>query len=535
MGDPSRASSSARHTHRTVTRGGSVGPLRQPAGPSSIWSIRATNGADLSSSQTHTLDVDNTPVSVSYATPNDANDSVWVDHPVTVKETTTAGPSGVAATSCTVDSGHSFSYTGAFQVNGTGQHSVSCTGSNRAIDPQGQPRTGSATIPIAIDETPPSLAFASSPPADPSELVADTGDRQSGVHDGRISYAQTGTSSWHNLPTSFTGSQLISKINDAKLRGAYTIRAISCDIAGNCTTTTEPVTMPLRTPVRSIVGFERVIAPRRVVTRRVLVGWHWARVRYHGRWVRVKVGGHHATIKVVIGGRRRCAKMRVRTGPHRWRQLNVCRKVKITTLTHHRVAHDHKVTISGLLSADGVALGDRHVFLRTAPDRPGRQFHKLAVVSTDSAGGWSYRLPAGSSRVVQASFRGSGRLLPSTGSATVNVPAKITTSVSPRILPWSGTIRITGHLVGGLVPHDGVALRVLANYPDRQAPAGLFALRTNHKGAFSTTWTYHSGRGVADIKFAVATTGKETDYPWAAAQSRPVTITFGHPTPVGAR
>jgi hypothetical protein len=55
--------------------------------------------------------------------------------------------------------------------------------------------------------------------------------------------------------------------------------------------------------------------------------------------------------------------------------------------------------------------------------------------------------------------------------------------------------------------------------------------RTDRHGQFRFQWSYRSGRGVVSYRFAVATTATESDYPWGAATSRPVNVTFGLPTP----
>lgn len=114
---------------------------------------------------------------------------------------------------------------------------------------------------------------------------------------------------------------------------------------------------------------------------------------------------------------------------------------------------------------------------------------------------------------------------------TLTVPARIALAISPRTLPWHAAIRLHGRMVGGYVPRDGVALRLLVHYPGAKQPTPLLALRTNRHGRFSFTWSYHAGRGVASYPFAIATTATESDYPWAAASSRALTVRFGRPTP----
>jgi hypothetical protein len=132
--------------------------------------------------------------------------------------------------------------------------------------------------------------------------------------------------------------------------------------------------------------------------------------------------------------------------------------------------------------------------------------------------------------LIQAVFPGNGTTEPATSpTVTLTVSAKIAVSISPRVLPWSRKITIGGRLVGGYVPRDGVALRLRVPYPGGHFLQEPF--RTNGHGEFRFQWTYGSGRGVVSYRFVVATTATESDYPWAPATSRAVSVTFGRPTP----
>jgi hypothetical protein len=156
----------------------------------------------------------------------------------------------------------------------------------------------------------------------------------------------------------------------------------------------------------------------------------------------------------------------------------------------------------------------------------------MATVTTNADGEWTARVPAGPSRLIEAAYHGSATTEPAVSSTvTLSVPARIALSVTPRALPWAAQLRIRGRLVGGYVPADGVALRLLVRYPGATSRTPLLALRTNSRGRFAFTWTYHAGRGIATYPFAVATTATESDYPWSAASSRAVQVTFGVPTP----
>ena len=57
-------------------------------------------------------------------------------------------------------------------------------------------------------------------------------------------------------------------------------------------------------------------------------------------------------------------------------------------------------------------------------------------------------------------MRASPAVLPASGQATTIVPAKIRIKISPRIVPWGSTLRITGRVLGGYVPTNSNLLRL---------------------------------------------------------------------------
>jgi hypothetical protein len=197
--------------------------------------------------------------------------------------------------------------------------------------------------------------------------------------------------------------------------------------------------------------------------------------------------------------------------------------------TKRRVGHGKATTVSGYLElANGTPLSDRPVQVLAAPNNGLGHFKPIATVTTAGNGTWTAKVPPGPSRLIQAVYAGDSTTEPA-GSTLVKltVPARIALSISPHAVPWSKAIHIRGHLVGGHVPADGVALRLLVRYPGNRAWTPLHALRATRRGRFDFTWSYHAGRGIATYPFSIATTATESDYPFAAAASRPVKITFG--------
>ena len=141
---------------------------------------------------------------------------VWVNHAVTVDATPATGPSGLGGMNCSVNGAAAQTYPASgLTVDGDGVKTVSCTAWNNAVDPQGNHNSGTSSVTVHIDEASPALSLEPVNPNDPTGLVADTSDSESGVAGGSIEMAPAGTSSWTSLPTTFNGSQLVAHFDDA--------------------------------------------------------------------------------------------------------------------------------------------------------------------------------------------------------------------------------------------------------------------------------------------------------------------------------
>ena len=104
--------------------------------------LQATNAAQVTTTDSATLKVDNDPVGLTLSGPSDATSTTGATQYVTTD--VTAGPSGVAGALCSVDGGASTFYPGAsaqVPVSGLGAHAVTCVGENTAVGPTGQPGT----------------------------------------------------------------------------------------------------------------------------------------------------------------------------------------------------------------------------------------------------------------------------------------------------------------------------------------------------------------------------------------------------------
>jgi hypothetical protein len=238
----------------------------------------------------------------------------------------------------------------------------------------------------------------------------------------------------------------------------------------------------------------------RIVRRRITV---WATVTRHGKPVRV---AHRQTIRVV-------------ERPH------------VVMSGSKRVAHGRSITISGWLGTpNGTALSGQTVRIATAPDNGLGQFSVAAVATTNASGGWSAKLPAGPSRIIEALYAGAPTLEPSTSNQVhVIVPAKVRLiSVWPTHVSWGGTVRIVGQLEGGYLPPGGALVRLRLG---RGSAYTTYGVQEHVTGNGRFTAGYQFGAGLTAVVqrfwFQLASLPMGGDMPWAPADSRKVYVTVG--------
>jgi hypothetical protein len=197
------------------------------------------------------------------------------------------------------------------------------------------------------------------------------------------------------------------------------------------------------------------------------------------------------------------------------------------------VAYGQPVTVHGVLaSSAGVPIAGQPVDVLSAPDNGSGVFSPAGVVSTGPDGSWTAQLPAGPSRIIQASYPGSATILPATGQAIVITPANVTLSrVTPDRTPWGSTVRITGRVLGGYVPASSKLLRLdlgAVGIPGLSKIQGIPNISPD--GQFTTTYTFAHAYGVVRFWLMVSSLA-EADFPFSAAHSRRVVVTVGVPRP----
>jgi hypothetical protein len=402
-------------------------------------------------------------------------------------------------------------------------------------------------------------------PNDPTGIVADTSDGESGVAGGSIEMAPEGSSSWTALPTTFKGSQLVAHFDDAGLHGLYTFRIQSCDNVGNCASVTRTISLPGRAQAVSEVSLEQLPAarcPSKPVTRtaaeapapspdqRMSVAEQAGKAGLtvsldrKARRVRAPVVAMPIADAGILAGAdsgrmrslshpRRQARA-ARTTAHRHHELRrSCSRSTANLATRAVVGFGRSVRVQGLLTtSSGLPLAGQQIAVMTAPDNGSDAFSEAAAVTTGPDGRWTATLAPGPSRIIEASYAGSPTILPATGSATVITPAKIVlTRVTPDRTPWGRTVRISGRVVGGYIPASSKLLRLdlgIVGIPGLSKIQGIPNVAPD--GTFTTTYKFARYQGVVRFWLQVSSLA-EADFPWAPAHSRRVIVTVGVPAP----
>ena len=324
--------------------------------------------------------------------------------------------------------------------------------------------------------------------------------------------------------------------------GANNARDASGRVA---TSTLQTWTLSIRQPTVSGIGFAKLVDPPlcRRVTRRVRVPAHWVTVLRHHKRMRVRrrartklervtrcharIVRHRITVWTTVT--RHGKKVRVK----RHKTINVVELPHVVMHGSRLVGHGKRTTVSGWLGMpDGTALGGQVVHVLSAPDNGLGGFRVAEVATTAANGTWSARLPAGPSRLVEASYAGAPTLEPNLSAQVhVVVPAKVKLlSVSPSRVAWGGTVRITGQLLGRYLPPGGALVRLRIGQGSSYQTYGVQEHVTGN-GRFTTTYTFGAGySGIFKSFWFQIATLPMGDYPYAPAASgrRPVLV-GGHP------
>jgi 5-hydroxyisourate hydrolase-like protein (transthyretin family) len=346
-----------------------------------------------------------------------------------------------------------------------------------------EPTNASVPVTIRYDPEPPQLGFEQSPAADPTLVSVQVTDKVSGLASGQIELSRQGSAAWQALPTQRHGSRLVARINDAQLpAGTYLLRATARDLASNQNSTDSRldgrpmvVTLPLRTPtvIRAGVKSTRIVRKR------------------------VRRGGRRRTVRRRVG----------------------------TIQPQARVSFGREAQIVGqLLTSDGrpVANAAVQVLSRSAvmPER------LEAVLRTDAQGRYAYLAGPGSTRTLRFAYLGTPVTLPSTGEATLLVPAASTIRPRPRRLRNGQAVRFMGRLQSLPPPAAGKLVELQVTLSGRWQT--FRTTRTAADGAWKVRYRFRRSCGLTRYRFR-ARLPAETGYPFQTGTTKAVKVAVRGP------
>jgi hypothetical protein len=141
---------------------------------------------------------------------------------------------------------------------------------------------------------------------------------------------------------------------------------------------------------------------------------------------------------------------------------------------------------------------------------------------TDAEGRFTYRVPAGPSRVLRFAHRVPLEPLYACSKALkVAVRARVALAAKPRTVSPGGRVRFRGRLRGGYLPKRGKLVELQAY--DRGRWRSVRTVRANRKGRFHYRYRFSFRAGGTTYPFR-AVVRPDAGYPWARGTSRRVRI-----------
>jgi hypothetical protein len=330
-------------------------------------------------------------------------------------------------------------------------------------DAAGNQREANAavSVPIRFDPEPPDLAFQPLDPADPLRVVVNASDRHSGVAQGEIEMRETGTQTWHALPTKLEGSQLVSYVDDERFRrGSYEFRARAEDHAGNETSTGK----------RADGSAATLRLPARIDTRLVV-----------------------GVLRRVGDGRRR----------HRFDRNVTARYGRLLRLT-------------GLLvNADGNPIEAATV--EALEERPDGTILPIGLATTGREGRFRYVVSAMRNRDLLFRYPGSRRIAAATSPFALHVPAKTSIRVNrARVRNGEGVV-FAGRVATRPMPANGKLIEMQAHFRGRWRT--FSTLRSDRAGEWNFRYRFGATLGRVIYRFR-ARLPSEGGYPFISGRSR---------------
>jgi hypothetical protein len=217
---------------------------------------------------------------------------------------------------------------------------------------------------------------------------------------------------------------------------------------------------------------------------------------------------------------------RVRVRHVRW--VSVALSPQSVNATTVSTPYGASTLVTGWLgTTNSTPLAGRTVTILAAADNGNNAFIPATTAITGADGSWAVHLPAGPSRLVEATYPGSTTEEPTTSApVTIKVPTVVYLHLNRRRARWGRTITITGQLMGGWVPPSGELVVLRIGWHGGSTEIGH--LYTDGLGRFSTRYRFLRGTGTEH--YAIwAQSVQESDYPYTPSASAhlPITVSSG--------
>jgi hypothetical protein len=349
-------------------------------------------------------------------------------------------------------------------------------------DQAGNSTEASASSPVIFryDPEAPKVAFDPLAVGDPTLVTAPVSDPLSGVIAGQVEISREGSGSWQGLPTKLTGDRLQARIDDATMpAGRYLLRASADDRAGNRGTgdkrtdgSVAVVNLPLRLEARLSGGF-----------------------RSHKTVRRVRKRGHKRRVV-----RRRIATIR----------------------PNLRVRRGRLATLAGRLRmADKQPLTGAAVYV--FEQRPGGAERYLGTASTNSRGGYRFRVRALANAGYRLVYLGAPSVRPATRTVSLSVPGQTTFHVKRRRLVNGQAVRFKGRLA---VAPAGLAAGKLVELQTKLSGRWqtFRTVRSDARGRWASSYRFRRTRGLVRYAFRVRLPA-EAGYPFASGATPRIRVT----------
>lgn len=181
-----------------------------------------------------------------------------------------------------------------------------------------------------------------------------------------------------------------------------------------------------------------------------------------------------------------------------------------------------KLTLNGrLLDAQGQPISGAS--LEVLAQTLGASTTRLvARARTSGDGSFNAPVPAGSSRLITVAYRAYTQDPVYAAKATVleSVEAGIQLHITPRRISPTGTILLTGRVLGA-IPRHGVLMELLVKYRGSMESLG-HGLRTSRSGRFKMTYRFQGARGSFPIRAAVP--GGQAGFPYTTGTTKAISV-----------